>query len=166
MSVTLRTSYTKAMRVAASVTGSAPYLPTPNVIASGSSSGAGSLALVDTTKDFVALGVKVGDVVFNLSVGASCFVTSVSTTQLGLPVSNFISAGIPYAVYSQTDPGTVAAYASGAVLYNPSNATVSVTATTLDNTQLTITLLAGQLSPLQVSGVNSPSTFGNLLALW
>lgn len=165
--ITNKTTYTRSLRVAQTLgVGVATLLPVPNVAVSGQTTALGSNSLIDTSKDFIANGVKVGDLVINTSAGTISRVTSVATTTLGMTDGNFNSIGVNYSVYSQSDSALVSAY-SGAVLYNCSSSTITgVVVTTLDGYSLTIAIPAGAICPIQVSAVTTGSTWGNLIALW
>lgn len=169
MALTLKTTYTKSLRVAQVLgSGATNLLPTPNDIVSGSTSAVGSNTLVDTTKNFITLGVKVGDLVVATASGTICPITGVAATTLTLNDGTFNSAGVAYTIYSQTDPGTVSPY-RGAVLYNClGSATGNVTVTTLDGYSLNVIIPAGQICPIQVVNVTAVAgvTWGQLIALW
>jgi hypothetical protein len=165
--VTTKTTYTKSLRVAQTLgAGVATLLPVPNIAVSGTTTTLGSNSLIDTSKDFIAKGVKVGDLVINTSTGTIGRVTTVATTTLGMTDANFDGVGINYSVYSQSDSALVNAY-SGAVLYNCSGSNITgVVVTTLDGYSLTIAIPAGEICPIQVSAVTTGTTWGNLIALW
>lgn len=166
---TLKSTYAKSTRVAFTLgSGVTSLLPTPNIVVSGSTTGAGVSQVVDSTKDFTARGVKVGDLVMNLSNGQITLISAVGTTTLNVADSYFNAGNIAYAVYSQSDIATVTPYV-GAVLYNCLGAaTGNITVTTLDGYSLNVVIPAGGICPIQVSAVTAVAgvTWGQLIALW
>ncbi len=91
--------------------------PTGVPIATGSANSNVTDHLVDTTADFVALGVRVGDVARNPGSGAISLVTAVSTTDLTLTAGDdpFPLGTEAYEVYRMTSL-TAAAYGDGSLL--------------------------------------------------
>jgi hypothetical protein len=75
-----------------------------NKIVNGTTTATNPFWLADATKNFIALGVKVGDVAFNTSTNKSATIVEVFTTQLILDTDIFknVSFGEKYSVYSGT----------------------------------------------------------------
>jgi hypothetical protein len=164
--VTTKTTYTRSLRVAQTLgAGVSTLLPVPNLAVSGTTTTLGANSLVDTSKDFVAKGVKVGDLVVNTITGVIGRVTSVAATTLGMTDANFDAVGVNYSVYSQSDSALVNSY-SGAVLYNCHSSAVTIVVVTLDGYSLTVTIPSGEVCPLQVSAVTSGVIWGQVIALW
>jgi hypothetical protein len=164
-----KTTYTKSMRISTQVSGIVPsvYVPTPNIVVTGTSTAFTATTITDTTKDFTTLNIKVGDLISNPTNGLNSLITGITATQITFSVSNIFSATGAYNILSQTDPGSVAAY-SGFVLYNcTSSVALAITATTLDGYAITLTLGAGVVCPIQLSAVtNNTNSYATLIALW
>lgn len=168
--VTNKTTYTRSLRIApGSVSGIVPSIivPTPNVSVTGTSTAFTANSITDTTKDFVALGVRVGDIISNPTNGLNSLITVVTTTQITFSVASIFAATGAYNVHSQTDAGSVAAY-DGFVLYNTRTTTnAALTVRTLDNYTLNIQIPAGGICPIQLNGVTANgNAYGDIIALW
>jgi hypothetical protein len=71
------------------------------------SGGAGTYQLVDTTSDFVRLGIKIGMMVWNIDMQASAIITNVSVGILDIDSDIFTSSGEEYRIFSQPNPGAL-----------------------------------------------------------
>ena len=158
--VTNKTTYTSAIKVAV---GTNP-IPSPYRITNGICTATGATSLTDTGVNFINLGVTVGDVAYNTSTGASSSITSVSATSLGTNVTfnNFDS----YIIY-QASNFARGGVGQGAVLWNGSSGTATMTVTLLDGTSLSgISLGVNQILPVQVLAITSLSGVFNVYAMW
>lgn len=142
-------------------------IPFPNAIVSGLNDNTTIDRLIDTTKDFIALNVKQGDIVYNHTTGAGATVTRVSTsTILGLNADIFDSTGQSYTVY-QASPQTGLSN-QGCYLYIGESEGGKVTVTTIGGDIITFYgVLQGEVLPVQVIKlwVNNTAV-AKILALW
>jgi hypothetical protein len=98
-----KTTFSRALKVISSENANIPY---PTVIVSGTVTDLGTDKLVDDTVDFIALNVKDGDIVYNISNNLAATVVSVdSDIQLILNEEIFTDIGQEYIVY-QASPQT------------------------------------------------------------
>jgi hypothetical protein len=98
-----KTTFSRALKVISSENANIPY---PTVIVSGTITDLGTDKLVDDTVDFIALNVKEGDIVYNISNNLAATVVSVdSDIQLILNEEIFTDIGQEYIVY-QASPQT------------------------------------------------------------
>ena len=146
---------TRASNVFPSDTVNIPY---PNVVLESATSGSGDSSLVDATVDFLELGIKIGDSVYdpdNLLWGT---VTSVSQNELGMSDSTFDSAGVNYWIYQGENRGCVLYVGTGGRL------------TVLTAGETTIELAGvqdGTFVPIKVLRVLASGTScTDIIALW
>ena len=98
-----KTTFSRALRVNSSENANIPY---PTVIVSGTSGEVSEDKLVDDTVDFIALNVKDGDIVYNISNNLAATVVSVdSDIQLTLNADIFTEIDQEYIIY-QASPQT------------------------------------------------------------
>jgi hypothetical protein len=98
-----KTTFSRALKVYPSANANIPY---PTEIVSGITSAIASGRLVDDTVDFIALNIKTGDIVYNISSNSSATVVSVdSGIQLTLNANIFTALNEAYIVY-QASPQT------------------------------------------------------------
>jgi hypothetical protein len=98
-----KTTFSRALTVISSENANIPY---PTVIVSGTSGEVSEDRLVDDTVDFIALNVKDGDIVYNISNNLAATVVSVdSDIQLTLNADIFIAIDEEYIIY-QASPQT------------------------------------------------------------
>jgi hypothetical protein len=121
-------------------------------------------ALEDTTKDFIALGVNSGDVIYNISSLSCATVVSVtSATELELNV-DIMTSGQDYIIYQNSpfsgDPN------SGCVLYVGTGGDVAVT-TAGGDYAFFAGVPTGAFIPVNVIKVwESDTTANDIVALW
>lgn len=159
--------YTRALNVYPSDNTKIPY---PAEIVSGSVTSvvlAGN-ELFDTNTNFIALGVKVGDIVYCTTSGAeaSATVTAVvSANQLTLSSGIFLTA-VPadtYTIYQASDQTTIGNY--GCFLF--SGAGGAVTVRTIGNDIVTLSIQPSQVLPIQIIQVYKTGTDATrLVAMW
>lgn len=130
------------------------------VSASGTTTLAATLKLIDDAGDFIVKEVKVNDIVYAGTVAAIVTAIDNATT---LSVSVAVPISTAYTIYSQEDNPQ-----NGCVLYVGGAGNLSVTTVGGDTVQFT-GLAAGQFIPVQVLRVNS--TVGapaatSIIALW
>ena len=130
------------------------------VSASGTTTLAATLKLIDDAGDFIVKEVKVNDIVYAGTVAAIVTAIDSATT---LSVSVAVPISTAYTIYSQEDNPQ-----NGCVLYVGGAGNLSVTTVGGDTVQFT-GLAAGQFIPVQVLRVNS--TVGapaatSIIALW
>ena len=98
-----KTTFSRALKVISSENANIPY---PTVIVSGTITDLGTDKLVDDTVDFIALNVKEGDIIYNISNTLAATVVSVdSDIQLTLNADIFIAIDEEYIIY-QASPQT------------------------------------------------------------
>jgi hypothetical protein len=159
--VTNKTTYTSAIKVAV---GTNP-IPLPYVITSGMITSSGGTTLNDTSKNFITLGVSVGDVIYNTTAGTSNVITTVAATALGTAAGTY-TLNDTYTIY-QASNFARGGVGQGAVLWNGSSTTATMTVTLLDGTSLSnISLGVNQILPIQVLAITSLSGAFNVYAMW
>jgi hypothetical protein len=135
-------------------------IPFPAVTISSTVTTASGFNLTDTTADFIALGVKAGDIVYDITNQTAATVQSVqSATTLVLNVSGYIIAADSYVLYNGQNN-------NGCVLYIGGAGDVAVTTIGGDEVIFNA-LLAGQFVPVQTLKVSQTGTIAtDILALW
>jgi len=124
--------------------------------------------LIDSTKDFIALQIYPGNIVYNTSVSPPLAATVVSlspsspdTLTLNAPI--FTGAGDSYIIY-QSSP-MAGGQNTGCVLYVGTGGDVTVT--TAGNDYVTfVNVQNGSFLPVQVVKVWNAGTSADILALW
>jgi co-chaperonin GroES (HSP10) len=102
------------------------------------------LTLTDASKNFVSLGVKVGDTVENTSTPGTTTVTAVNTTKLTLKEDIFASSGENYSVGSFLRLGVKI----GDIIYSGA---IAATVTAIDSaTQLSVSTTVGAAAPYKL----------------
>lgn len=135
-------------------------IPNPNTLAvSGTNSGAGTNVLIDATKNFITLGVKIGDIVYKNGFADAAYVTSVSATQLGLSADLYpITIGEAYDIYSNVNK-------EACVLYIGSTGDLRVL--TAGGDEIVFNGVPPGFFPVQVKQVFSTNTTAaKIVALW
>lgn len=147
----------RALKVIASDYANIPF---PAVTISSTVTTASGFNLTDTTADFIALGVKAGDIVYDITNQTAATVQSVqSATTLVLNVSGYIIAADSYVLYNGQNN-------NGCVLYIGGAGDVAVTTIGGDEVIFNA-LLAGQFVPVQTLKVSQTGTIAtDILALW
>jgi len=123
--------------------------------------------LIDSTKDFVALSVYAGDIVYNTTTGAAATIianpTSVAPDTLELNAAIFTGAGDNYVIY-QSSP-QAGGQNTGCVLFVGSTGDVVVT--TAGNDIVTfVNVQDGAFLPVQILKVWNATSASDILALW
>jgi hypothetical protein len=135
-------------------------IPFPAVTISSTVTAASGFNLTDTTANFIALGVKAGDIVYDITNQTAATVQSVqSATTLVLNVSGYIIAADSYVLYNGQNN-------NGCVLYIGGAGDIAVTTVGGDEVKFTA-LLAGQFIPVQTLKIAQTGTSAtDVLALW
>lgn len=117
--------------------------------------------LVDSNADFVALGVKIGDIIYDNTNNIAAKVNKVdSDTELS--VSTAIPNGANYTIYAQRDMPS-----NGCVLYIGGAGNVALRCASRSKIVIFKGLVAGQFVPVQTLRVNSSDTTAtDIVALW
>ena len=133
-------------------------IPFANVIVAGTSAASALNELEDDTVDFIALNVKVGDVVYNTTTGAAATVTGVTNTILVLNANLFTSAN-NYILYAQNTK-------EACVLYIGTGGNLRVL-TASGQDVVFANIVGGSFLPVQVLKVFSTgTTAADIVALW
>ena len=138
-------------------------IPMPNAITSSTATATLANKLVDATKDFIALGVQVGDIIYNTTTPNASMVTNVdSATVLSLN-ANYLTVGDKYTLYSGTNfSGSI----EPCVLYAGVNGNIEVITAGGDNVIFN-GLQAGTFIPVHVIKVIPDfTTVTDIIALW
>jgi hypothetical protein len=135
-------------------------IPFPAVTISSTVTGTTGFTLTDSTADFIALGVKAGDIVYNTTVFTAATVQSVtSATTLVLNVTGYVTVGDSYVLYNGQNN-------NGCVLYIGSPGDIKITTVGGDDVVFAA-LLAGQFIPVQTLKISETGTTATeILALW
>lgn len=142
-------------------------IPTLNVLASGTNLLSG--ANVSGPIDFIGLGVKPGDIVYNINaplVPVAATVTVVAPAQLVLNASIFTAVNQPFIVYQS---GANAGVYDACVLYIGTGGVLC--AETAGGDQVVFTALANGFFPVNVRRIltsigTSTTTASNIIGLW
>lgn len=146
-----------ALRV---VTSDTINIPTPTTLGvSGTNDSTTANRLVDSTKNFNALQVQVGSIVYNTTDGSAALVTSIpSNTSLALSANIFTATAKAYAVYAPNS--------APCVLYIGGAGNLRVLTAGGDDVTLN-GVLAGSYVPIQVQRVFATGTSAtNIVAIW
>ncbi|NKC02139.1 MAG: hypothetical protein GKR90_27070 [Pseudomonadales bacterium] len=141
-------------------------IPNPTtLVTNGTTTSAVTDKLVDTTKDFVALGVLSGAIVYNTASGSedAAYVTAFETTATPndtLVLSKDIMGSTEaYTIYNEAT--------KGAVLYAGHSAAANITVTMAGGSKSVFKLVpAGAFLPIQVTRLWAGSTYLDIIALW
>lgn len=140
-------------------------IPYPAVATSGTTTAAGVNQLIDAGKNFPALQIYPGNIVYNTTTGASATITDVSpTTPTVLTLNaNIFIGGQNYIIY-QSSP-MAGGQNTGCVLYVGTGGDVKVT--TAGNDVVTfVDVQNGSFLPVQVVKVWNIGASADILALW
>ena len=138
-------------------------IPMPMATTSGIATATLANKLVDTTRDFIALGVQVGDTIYNSTALNASMVTNVdSATVLSLN-ANYMTTGDRYILYSGTNfSGSI----EPCVLYAGASGNIEVVTAGGDNVVFN-GLQAGTFIPVHVIKViPTLTTVTDIIALW
>jgi co-chaperonin GroES (HSP10) len=153
-----KTTFSRALTVIPSENANIPY---PTVIVSGTLTDVGTDKLVDDTVDFIALNVKEGDIVYNITNTLAATVVSVDNIYLILNEEIFTDIGQEYIVY-QASPQTGLGN-PGCFLYIQSPANYQVM--TIGGDIITFfEVTVGTVLPVQIIKLISGDK--NCIALW
>lgn len=134
-------------------------IPNPSMLVADSTSTltAGN-KLVDSTQDFIAAGVKAGDIVYTGTTAVTVKAVDSAIQLDTAPIT--VSSGDAYQLYSQNTPS------NGCVLYVGGAGDVDIITAAGDEVTLT-GVLAGSFIPVQVTRVKDTSTTATgIIALW
>ncbi len=155
----LKLQVSRALNVIPSVN---TNIPMPNVIVTSAATSTTANKLVDSTKNFITLGVKVGDIIYNTTGNSAATITNVdSATQLSLN-ANIMTSGDNYTLYLGTN---IAGAIEPCVLYVGVGGNLNVTTAGGDVVNF-VGIAAGTFLPVQVIRVNSVVTATDIIALW
>lgn len=134
-------------------------IPFPNVIELGTTTGAATNQLIDSSANFIGKNVQVGDVVYNTSSDYTATVTNViddNTLELN---GNLMALGDSYTIYANNGK-------EGCVLYIGTGGNLRVV--TVSGQEVTFTgIIGGSFLPVQVLKVFETGTnAANIVALW
>ena len=147
--------YTRAAGVFPSNTVNIPF---PNIVLSGSTTSLGTNLLVDNTLNFLALGIQVGDTVFNPTDETYALVVQVTPTELKLTADIFTTSPEDYLIYQGVN--------NGCYIYIPTGSIGNLGVETIGGDQVTFIDPPAGVLPVQVRKVLQYTTISNLLALW
>jgi len=155
-------AYQKLQASRALVVYTSDTIDIPNPAGAGISStttGVAAGKLIDTTQDFIAAGVKRGDIIYSAGPIVATVTAVDSATQLS--VTTAVGGTRPYTLYNTPDIPN-----NGAVLYVGVAGDVDVI--TAGGDEVTFTgVLAGSFIPVQVTRVKDTSTTASgIIALW
>lgn len=151
-------TYTRAVIAYANANTNIPY---PQTITSGTNDGVTGGQLIDSTKDFIALGVKIGDIVYNTTGSASATVVNVlSGGKLQLSTDIFLITPQSYILYQNSSQTTIGN--RGCVLYIMASGNITVE--TIGGDIASFEVLKGQILPVQITKLISSVT--SHIALW
>lgn len=158
--------YTRALNVYPSDNTEIPF---PATISSGTTTSflVNNLVDINAGVDFIAQGVKPGDIVYNTTVGAeaSATVLQVVSASTLLLNTNIMTAagGETYTIYQASDQTTIGNY--GCFLF--SGAGGAVTVRTIGNDIVTLSIQPSQVLPIQIIQVYKTGTDATrLVAMW
>lgn len=141
-------------------------IPNPFVMTSGTSTSYLPFELEDATKDFIALNIKEGDIVYNITTNASANIigNTIGGGELNLDADIFSGAGESYVIY-QNSPLSGEPNA-GCVLYVGIGGDVEIV-TAGDDTVIMIQVPSGTFIPINVLQVKATNTSASgIIALW
>jgi hypothetical protein len=137
-------------------------IPMPNVIVSDVTTSTVTDKLVDSTKNFISLGVQIGDIVYNTTSSVAAKVTNVdSATQLSLNADIMVSSD-SYILYSGTN---ISGSIEPCVLYVGVGGDLEVTTAGGDLVTF-IGISSGTFLPIHVIKVTTGTTATDIIALW
>lgn len=162
----VRIQPSRALAVAKSDFADIPY---PAIADTGTDDTAGANQLIDTTKDFVALNIYAGNIVYNISTTPPTAATIIAnplpsapdTLQLNAPI--FTGAGDSYIIY-QSSP-QAGGQNTGCVLYVGTTGDVKVTTAGYDEVTF-VGVQGGSFLPVQVVKVWNTGASADIIALW
>lgn len=114
--------------------------------------------IVDSTVDFIALGVQIGDLVWEIDGASYTVVSNVIDAHTLNVADSVIATGDNYAIYAYNQ-------FESAVLYVGSGGNVEVTTVGGDSV-LFVNVNSGQFLPVQVLKVTAGTTANSIIALW
>ena len=135
-------------------------VPFPALTAAGENTDYDGNQFSDGTKDFQALGVSAGDIVYNIGTSQAATVVRLTNSYtIELNATIFNDTGWSYVIYKGGNN-------DGCVLYVGSSGDLSVTTVGGDVVQL-VGISGGQFIPVHITKVwYSGTSAGNIIALW
>lgn len=134
-------------------------IPFPNPVLTGTTDGIAVNELRDTGTNFVALGIQVGDTVFNEDNSTYAYVTSVENDRLYISADIFVS-GQSYIIYQGVNQGCN-------IYIGDTGSGDSMEVVTLGGDTVKFSYLkSGTILPVQVVKVTGNTSAINLVALW
>ena len=156
-----KSQFSRALEVIKSQYSDVPF---PATIKSGTSTSTSFEQLIDSSGNFVNLGVKTGDIVYNYSAELAATVVSVtSDSVIVLNANIFVASGESYTIYQASPQTTIGN--QGCNLYAGSTGSVRVT-TIGGDIVIFPYVLAGTILPVQVIKVHPETTALPIIALW
>jgi len=143
-------------------------IPFPAVVTSGTNDAVAPNQLENTASDFIALGVSVGDIVYNTTTQASANITSIFSPQsLVLNGDIFQAMSETYVIYTSNEVSGN----EGCALYIgglDSSTAVDIKVVTMGDDVITFSVQKGSLLPCLVKKVFETGTTASLqlIALW
>lgn len=134
-------------------------IPFPNAVLTGTTDGTAVNELRDTGTNFVALGIQVGDIVFNQDNSTYAYVTSVENDRLYISADIFVS-GQSYIIYQGVNQGCNIYIGDTSVASNMEVVTIGGDTIKFNN------LKEGTILPVQVVKVTGNTGAMDLVALW
>jgi len=135
-------------------------VPFPAATTTGSNTSVVANRLVDSTKDFIALNVSPGDIVYNTSSSlAATVVRVVSATTIELNANIFATSPLSYTLYAEGNN-------DGCVLFVGTAGNLTIE-TVGGDTVTFVGISGGQFIPVHIKKVLSGGTIaGGLIAMW
>jgi hypothetical protein len=148
----------RALQVIKSDNANIPY---PSIVKAGTNVNVILNELEDTTSDFIAANVAVGDVVYNTTTStAATIINVIDNTRLLLNANIFLAAGNAYIIYSRNTEN------EGCVLYIGTGGNIRVLTHGGDDVTF-VNLLGGTFVPVQTIKVfASGTTCTGIISLW
>jgi hypothetical protein len=136
-------------------------IPYPNIVKSGIVDGVSAGMLVDSTVNFVDIGIKVGDTVFSNTDVAYAYVTGVFNGYLNISDNSLFGTVLQgYQIYQGENNGCY-------IYIGQTSGGDAITVETIaGNTLDFLGVKEGEVLPIQVKKVLTGSTVGRLIALW
>jgi len=140
-------------------------IPYQSVIASSATTATSANNLVDSTKDFIALGVATGDIVYNTTDSTSANVLSVTNATTILLDTDIMATGEAYVLYDASSTKNYQNANNGCVLYV--GATGNLKVDTITGSTVTFKNMPVGFFPVQVKKVYlTGTTATDIIALW
>lgn len=155
-----KTTFSRALPI---IIGSDAVIPTPYILTNGQTTDPGNNSLIDNDRNFLELGIKVGDVVYAASNPNAATIISVSENVLGLNVDLFPNGDEKYIIYQQSAASGIGN--QGCSVWVEKDSDVEVITIGGDDVVF-YGVKGGTVLPVQVIQVVGSSEVQNLIALW